>query len=328
MFSKFNPLLSKYNLIRRINSTGSELIKVQNLLQNVETRLNSVPRKIKLYSNACSATVGRDKYINKIRDTLMDTKHHADISIIAIVAPVGFGKTGLAKLLYCSAEIQEAFCLKIWIDLSLCTVDIEEILQDIVSKSGKGAVDKIQLKNVVKSILTGQKCLIVLDGLHGADQRIAELKEALMTGPSTESKIVVTIHSKKVAKRIATVIPYNLPALSAEECCKIVSNTMRCAESSSLLAQHREDIGMKCNGIPLVAVFIGEVLSTGRNPDTWYLINAGELWKMERDIYNAPLLLHSYRLTYYNMPQNLRLCFAYCSILPKSSILRRQNITR
>ncbi|KAL6655825.1 hypothetical protein ACP70R_006651 [Stipagrostis hirtigluma subsp. patula] len=326
VFSWPNPLLSNYDLVRRVNSLGDQLRQVQDNLQYADTMLNSVPKQIIIRSSTSSAIVGREADLHNVLELLMQ-ENCEDISIIAIVALSGYGKTSLVRHLYWDHRIEEKFKLRIWIDLSASTIDLEVIGQEIILKAGKQIHENMQMKTLVKSILRDNHCLIVLDGLQGGRRQVAELREMMMIGRKTRSRILVTTHNETVAEMIGTMDPYRLSPLSPESCCKIVQNTIRCADDDKLFMEHKDGIARRCDGIPLIADFIGSVLSTGPQlSEVWRLAKEKELWKVEYDIRDVPQLLQSFRLIYYKMPQDLRQCFAYCSILPKALGIRSQNL--
>lgn len=185
------------------------------------------------------------------------------------------------------------------------------------------------IKNVVQTILIKYKCFIVLDSLWGKDEEVNELKQMLLTGRQTQSKIIVTTHSDIVADLVSTRPPYKLSALSKDDCLNIFSQRAMTGHGDPLFREYGEEIVKRCDGTPLVANFLGSVVNTQRQRrEIWQAAKDKEMWKIEEDYPEDKIspLFPSFKIIYYNMPHDLRLCFAYCSIFPKGSVIDKKKL--
>ncbi|KAM0866362.1 hypothetical protein ACQ4PT_042679 [Festuca glaucescens] len=221
---------------------------------------------------------------------------------------------------------------RIWVHVSMGNVSLEKIGRDIVSQTTERIEGNMQLqsiKNVVQTILNKYSCLIVLDSLWAKDEEVNGLKQMLLTGRQTESKIIVTTHSDKVANRMSTSPPYNLSALSEDDCLKIFSQRAMTGHSDPLFREYGDEIVRRCDGTPLVANFLGSVVNAQRQRhEIWQAAKDKEMWKIEEDYPEDKIspLFPSFKIVYYNMPHELRLCFVYCSIFPKGSPIDKKKL--
>uniref|UniRef100_A0ACD5YAE7 Uncharacterized protein n=1 Tax=Avena sativa TaxID=4498 RepID=A0ACD5YAE7_AVESA len=151
----------------------------------------------------------------------------------------------------------------------------------------------------------------------------------LLTGRHTESKIIVTTHSDKVADLVSTSPPYKLSALSEDDCLKIFSQRAMTSHGDPLFREYGEEIVRRCEGTPLVANFLGSVVNAQRQRrEIWQAAKDKEMWKIEEDYPEDKIspLFPSFKIIYYNMPHELRLCFVYCSIFPKGSAIYKKKL--
>ncbi|CAN6174001.1 unnamed protein product [Urochloa humidicola] len=284
------------------------------------------------YRNNDIPIVGRDKDLEHLMDMLMQM-NAKELTIISIVGPVGLGKTSLAQLIYNDTRA-ETFTFRIWVHVSMGNINLEKIGRDIVLQTTERVEESMQMqsiKNAVQDILNRYRCLIVLDSLCGKDEEVNELKQMLLTGRNTESKIIVTTHSSKVAQLISTVPPYKLSVLSEDNCSSIFSQRAMTGHSDPLFREYGEEIVRRCEGIPLVANFLGSVVNAQRQRrEIWNAAKDKDMWKIEEDYPENKILplFPSFKIIYYSMPHELRLCFVYCSIFPKGSVIDKKKLVQ
>jgi nucleoside-triphosphatase THEP1 len=253
------------------------------------------------------------------------------ITIISVVGPLGLGKTSLAQLIFNDTRA-ETFRFRIWVHVSMGNINLEKIGRDIVLQTTErieGSMQMQSIKNAVQDILNRYSCLIVLDSLWGKDEEVNELKQMLLTCRKTESKIIVTTHSRKVADLIATVPPYKLSVLSEDDCSSIFSQRALTGYSDPLFREYGEEIVRRCEGIPLVANFLGSVVNAQRQRrEIWKAAKDKDMWKIEEDFPQNKILplFSSFKIIYYSMPHELRLCFVYCSIFPKGYVIDKKKL--
>ncbi|KAF7072198.1 hypothetical protein CFC21_077359 [Triticum aestivum] len=331
-----NPVISKVSMVHKMKSKR-ELLQTRQHLPNQYhfiSHINSVvdfdEKQTTSYRNSDITLFGRDRDLENLMDMIMQ-KSVSEISIISIVGPMGLGKTSLAQLVFNDARTK-AFSFRIWVHVSMGNVSLEKIGRDIVSQTTERIEGNMQLqsiKNAVQTILNKYSCLIVLDSLWGKDEEVNELKQMLLTGIQTESKIVVTTHSYKVAELVSTVPPYKLSALSEDDCLNIFSQRAMAGRGDPLFREYGEEIVRRCGGTPLVANFLGSVVNAQRQRrEIWKAAKDKEMWKIEEDYPEDKIspLFPSFKIIYYNMPHELRLCFVYCSIFPKGSVIDKKKL--
>ncbi|CAM0951010.1 unnamed protein product [Alopecurus aequalis] len=331
-----NPILSKVSMVHKMKSKRELLQTRQHLPTQYHfiSHINSVvdfdEKQTTSYRNSDITIFGRDIDVENLMHMIMHKSVH-EISIISIVGPVGLGKTILAQLVFNDARTK-AFRFRIWVHVSMGNVILEKIGRDIVSQTTERIEGNMQLqsiKNAVQTVLNKYSCLIVLDSLWGKDEEVHELKQMLLTGRQTESKIIVTTHSNKVANLVATSPPYNLSRVSEDDCLNIFSQRAMTGHGDPLFREYGDEIVRRCDGTPLVANFLGSVVNAQRQRrEIWQAAKDKEMWKIEEDYPEDKIspLFPSFKIVYYNMPHELRLCFVYCSIFPKGSLIGKKKL--
>ncbi|BAT07501.1 Os09g0327600, partial [Oryza sativa Japonica Group] len=331
-----NPMLLKGSMVYKMKSKREMLQQRQQLpnqyhfLSHINSAVNFEEKQTTSYRNTDIAIVGRDADLDNLMDILMENSAE-ELSIISIVGPVGFGKTSLAQFVFNNTGT-EVFSFRIWVHVSMGNINLEKIGRDIVSQTTEKIEGNMQLqsiKNAVQRVLNKYSCLIILDSLWGKDEEVNELKQMLLTGRHTESKIIVTTHSNKVAKLISTVPLYKLAALSEDDCLKIFSQRAMTGPGDPLFREYGEEIVRRCEGTPLVANFLGSVVNAQRQRrEIWQAAKDEEMWKIEEDYPQDKIspLFPSFKIIYYNMPHELRLCFVYCSIFPKGTVIEKKKL--
>uniref|UniRef100_A0A0A9DF88 Uncharacterized protein n=1 Tax=Arundo donax TaxID=35708 RepID=A0A0A9DF88_ARUDO len=331
-----NPMLSKVGMIYKMKSKRELLQTRQHLptqyhfISHINSMVNFNEKQTTSYRNNDITIVGRDRDLEHLMGMLMQINVQ-ELAIVSIVGPVGLGKTSLAQLVFNDARADK-FTFRIWVHVSMGNINLEKIGRDIVLQTSErieGNMQMQSIKKAVQDVLNKYSCLIVLDSLWGKDEEVNELKQMLLTGTQTESKIIVTTHSAKVAELISTVPPYKLSVLSEDDCSIIFSQRAMTGHGDPLFREYGEEIVRRCEGIPLVANFLGSVVNAQRQRrEIWQAAKDKEMWKIEEDYPENKIspILPSFKIIYYNMPHELRLCFVYCSIFPKGSLIDKKKL--
>ena len=331
-----NPMLSKVSMVHKMKSKRELLQTRQHLptqyhfISHINSVVNFDEKQTTSYRNNDIRIVGRDQDLEHLMHMLMQI-NVKELTIISIVGPVGLGKTTLAQLIFNDARA-ETFRFRIWVHVSMGNVNLEKIGRDIVLQTTErveGSMQMQSIKNAVQDILNRYSCLIVLDSLWGKDEDVNELKQMLLTGRKTESKIIVTTHSSKVAELISTVPPYKLSLLSEDDCSTIFSQRAMAGHNDPLFREYGEEIVRRCEGIPLVANFLGSVVNAQRQRrEIWKAAKDKDMWKIEEDYPENKIMpiFPSFKIIYYSMPHELRLCFVYCSIFPKGYVIDKKKL--
>jgi hypothetical protein len=325
-------------------------IKKLNLAINLNARYGTGPTSNGLESRYCTekettsydgpdAVIGRANDLEVILNTIKEQEKR--LSIISIVGPVGVGKTCLARLVFNHPDRGNRFSRRIWVYINKSSprVDIKRIGRQVVSQGILPGEERPnsdytmqEITTKVHAILKRERCLIVLDGLWGTEADVDSLKQMFTScRGKTKSVIVVTTHSEQVAQRMSTLPLYRLaPMIEGDYCFDIFVSALR--GRNSLLLRYGKEIISRCEGIPLVADFLGSVIRNGGwdHHAVWENARLKELWKLEED-YSTTLnkeltLFTPFRLMFYNIPYGLRLCFTYCSVFPKGSRIDKRKL--
>jgi hypothetical protein len=173
------------------------------------------------------------------------------------------------------------------------------------------------LQTKLRELLKDKKFLLVLDDIWNEDHnKWIELRGLLIDG-FKGSKIIVTTRSNLVASVMSSDSTYNLEGLSQNDC---LSLFVECAfekgedKQRPNLLEIGNKIVKKCKGIPLAVKTLGRLLYSKVDEHEWEIVRDNEIWKLEQ---KESDILPALRLSYDQMPNHLKRCFAFCSLFPK-----------
>ncbi|KAJ7976645.1 Disease resistance protein [Quillaja saponaria] len=162
-----------------------------------------------------------------------------------------------------------------------------------------------------------KRFLIVLDDVWNGNYVEWVGLRNLVTDGAKGSKILVTTRNKNSALMMVTVSLYHLAGLPDDYCWSLFEK-WAFREGESARYQNLVIIGLQlvgnCRGVPIAIRALGSLLSWEREESYWLFLKNNKILdipQMENDI--LPML----RLSYDQLPPNLKECFAYCSLLPK-----------
>ncbi|TYG37251.1 hypothetical protein ES288_D13G126700v1 [Gossypium darwinii] len=178
------------------------------------------------------------------------------------------------------------------------------------------------LQTCLRSLLNDKKFLLVLDDVWNENQaRWIELRDLLRSmGGLSQSKIIVTTRSLKVASIMSSIRPYELKVLPHEDCLilftKWAFNDGDDRQYPNLM-RIGEEIVKKCKGVPLVVRTLGSLLFMKTDESDWISVRDNEIWKLE---HAENEILPVLKLSYNHLPSHLQRCFAVMSLYKKDSI--------
>uniref|UniRef100_A0A803LU61 NB-ARC domain-containing protein n=1 Tax=Chenopodium quinoa TaxID=63459 RepID=A0A803LU61_CHEQI len=212
------------------------------------------------------------------------------LPVISIVGMGGMGKTTLAKLVFNDPQVEECFEMRLWV----CVSDVFDI-KDIIEKILKSAINKEipklemeQLQGQLQKEIGDKKYLLVLDDVwNEIREKWLELRDLLKIGRKG-SKIMVTTRSRDVAKIMGTFPPHELQGLSEEKSWELFKKMAfnEEAQQNPQLLKVGKEIAKKCGKLPLAIRTVGSLL--------------------------------------YGLWSPLKNCFAYCSLFPKNTGLKKE----
>ncbi|XP_027353003.1 putative disease resistance protein RGA3 [Abrus precatorius] len=307
------------------NKFGLERIDVdQRVLQRREMTYSHVDA-----SGVLGRENDREEIIKLLLQPLPDGGCDQSLCVIPIVGIGGLGKTTLAKLVFNDRRMDEVFQLKMWVCVS-DDFDIRQIIIKIINSASASAptialglqenvnhLDIEQLQRILRYKLVGHKFLLVLDDIWNDNRaKWIELKDLINSG-AVGSKVLVTTRSNSIASMMGTVPSYNLAGLSLENCLSLfVKWAFKEGEDKKYpnLVEIGKDIVKKCRGVPLAVKTLGSSLFSNFSLDSWEFVRNHEIWKLKQ---KKGDILPALKLSYDQMPSNLRHCFALFSLFPK-----------
>jgi hypothetical protein len=356
-FSSSNPLAFRFKMARQIKEIRDRLNKVASngakfglATINADPGRLVVQRREMTYPDVdASSVIGRESDREEIIKLLMQPHPLGDksLSVIPIVGIGGLGKTTLAKLVFNDKRVDQLFQLKMWVCVSN-DFDIRQIIINMINSTSDSVLasaptltyyqydlskniynlDIVQLVSRLRSKLSGQKFLLVLDDIWNDDrEKWIELKDLIKVG-TVGSKIMVTTRSKAIASMMGTVPSYVLRGLSMENSLSLfVKSAFKEGEDEYFpnLVVIGKEIVKKCRGVPLAVKTLGRSLFSKFDLSKWKFIRDSEIWNLEQ---KKGDILPALKLSYDQMPSYLRHCFAYFSLYPKGFTFRTYDITK
>jgi len=331
-------LYFRHNIVRRMKSVSERLDRIARekdqlrLTSTVEVETRGVPEWRQTISLVTEPRVyGREKDIRKIVEFLAGAASRAEnLPVYPIVGQGGIGKTTLPKLIFNHKDLID-FQLKIWICVSE-DFGLERMLKAILHAASEECkdLDLESLQRKVRNLLPRKKYLLVLDDVwdvtrHNWEENWHMLRSVLDCGEKGGS-VLVTTRFWNVAEIMGTVKhPHRLSELSEYYCWELFKHQAFGAdeaEPDELVVIGRK-IVKKCGGVPLAAKAVGGLLRFHRNKDKWLNIMESNILMLSS---NEKSVMPVLRLSYVNLPVQLRQCFAYCAIFLKDDLIKKQYL--
>ncbi|KAK3405528.1 hypothetical protein EUGRSUZ_K01752 [Eucalyptus grandis] len=274
--------------------------------------------------------VGRDIDKEKMIKMLMHPVDNKNISVFPIIGIGGLGKTTLAKLVYNDDGVKEQFKLRIWVCVPQ-DFNLRKIIEGIIKNGTRQSFSNFdiqQLQTLLQETIEDKKYLLVLDDVWSNDRnRWNELRNLLSQGASG-SKIIVTTRNLEVACMMGTHPTHNLKGLSHEDSMVLFKKFAfdeKEREPCPKLVEIGSHIVEKSHGVPLLVKTLGCLLYTKRKERYWAHIRDSKTWilvEAEKDI--VPVL----KLSYDDLPSNLKRCFAALSLFGKKDDYNSIDVSR
>ncbi|GKV47475.1 hypothetical protein SLEP1_g54378 [Rubroshorea leprosula] len=319
-----DSIIRETNVISMLMSLGRD--------QNGATPIETIP-----YSDNAEV-LGRDRAVSKIFSLLRAaSRSEHRLSGLSIDGMPGVGKTELARSIYQKVQEENLYDLVAWICLSeefdeqkILMVMLEYLDCNAGSKQSIAAISKW-----LKEKLENKKFLLILDDVWNEDPGSWKhfFSTLLLILNTTGNSIVVTTGNKQVlasASEMST-IPmhkHELQKLSNDECWLIMEKKILGSSNITSMSSDLLDIGKaiaeQCGGLPLVAAVIGEKLSHNIEAKEWVAIRDNTEWHSS----HRREILSKLKKSFDRLPSPLKKCFSYCSIFPKGSKIRGDDLVQ
>ncbi|XP_027181788.1 putative disease resistance protein RGA1 [Coffea eugenioides] len=333
------PVAGNLVFRHRIGTKMKEILENFNAIAKERKELGLSDQRRGSYFNASRETgsivnepeiLGRDEEKEQIVYILMKEKDRDDqnVSVLPMVGVGGLGKTTLAQLVFNDERIANHFEPKLWVWVSE-DFDRKRIIKALINYIQRTPTEELELAPLqrnLQELLRGKRYLIVLDDVWNENpEEWEKLKSVLQCG-SKGSSIVTTTRMEKVATIMGTLRTYYLSSLSENQCWSLFRQRAfgrQEAEEYPNLVVIGKEIVKKCGGVPLAAKALGGFLQFKREENEWNSVKCSELWNLPED---ETHILPALRLSYLNLPVELRGCFAFCAMFPKGSKIEKEEV--
>ncbi|KAM3406288.1 hypothetical protein ACQJBY_000395 [Aegilops geniculata] len=322
LFPAHNPIVFRYRMgkkLCRIVETIEVLIAEMNafgfkhMQQAPPSKQWRVTDSILKDSEKDIVSRSRDTEKKQIVSILVDQASGRDLIILPIVGMGGLGKTTFAQLVYNDPTTKEHFQLQRWCCVS-DDFDVTKIASNICQTN---EINREKALQDLQKEVSGKRYIIVLDDVWNEDaEKWEKLKTCLKHG-AKGSAILTTTRNAKVAQIMKMCIDSrDLGKLHKDFLKEIFVNRALCLQEP--IAAEPDQSGVvdkildRCGGSPLAAKAFGSMLSNKTSIKEWEDILARSK-TFNEDTETLPIL----KLSYDDLPSQLKQCFAFCALFPK-----------
>ncbi|WOH09407.1 hypothetical protein DCAR_0728864 [Daucus carota subsp. sativus] len=329
-----NTLLYRLKVARKIKSIQASFDKIFKMAVDLGLQpvayLGSTVQDRDIRSTPSSEDksiiVGRDKDVSYLVQTVCKT-HEEDLQVLVVAGMGGQGKTTLARMVFNSNDTIHNFPERMWVTVSddFYYIKILNEMIESLTSTNLGLKNPQGLTNELQKSLKGKRFLLVLDDVWNEESvKWDNLRNSLLEiGGDKGSCILVTTRKQEVIDAMRTSVFYWLGKLSEDESYelfkKIAYSDGGVLETEALATLGRSMV-KRCGGLPLAIKALAGLLYSKRSEQEWLEIQSSETWQSKS-------VLPSLKLSYDNLPSlSLKQCFAYCSIMPKDSVIYKNEL--
>lgn len=141
----------------------------------------------------------------KIVKILLDHANNDDLLVLPIVGMGGLGKTTFVQLVYSDPEMEKHFQLQKWCCVS-DDFDVGSIARSICNSTEKDSENALL---DLQRVLSGKRCLVVLDDVWNQDVNKWEKLKACLQHAVTGSAILITTRDATVSQIMSGGVKFN-----------------------------------------------------------------------------------------------------------------------
>ncbi|XP_044958391.1 putative disease resistance protein At1g50180 [Hordeum vulgare subsp. vulgare] len=274
--------------------------------------------------------VGFQDEHKQIVDKLVDNEKM--LSVVAIVAMGGAGKTTLARKVYTSSRIKEHFEILAWVTVSqtfkgidLLKDILKQVVEDRDEPTSIDQMNEYEVRKKMSDLLLQKRYLVALDDVWEANTW-KQMNKTVQAFPDVYngSRILLTTRKNNVSNHIKMrTIVHALQGLDEEQSWKLFSSkalpSYRRYATSDLddFEQVGKKIAKKCEGLPLALTVLGGHLSKNFNTQAWSNLLLG--WPLTDSMQMMRELIYR---SYKDLPNHyLRSCFIYLAAFPEDYVI-------
>ncbi|XP_047339459.1 putative disease resistance protein RGA3 [Impatiens glandulifera] len=219
-------------------------------------------------------------------------------------------------------EVFRHFDPKFWVCVS-DEFDTKLIIKAIIGANNETSLNI--LKDSIQDKLKGRRYLVVLDDVWNEDEEAWALLRSILDCGANGAFVLTTTCKINVARIMKTIRPFELLSLSDKECWLLFEHRafMHETPKTTNLIDIGKEIARKCKGVPLVAKTLGSQLGFNGDEKEWCRIRDSDICEFSK---NENSILSIIRLSYYDLPYDLRRCFAFCAIFPKDTVIEKERL--
>ncbi|GJR09544.1 NB-ARC domains-containing protein [Tanacetum coccineum] len=181
------------------------------------------------------------------------------------------------------------------------------------------------LQVALRDQLRDKLFLLVLDDVWSESSGDWESLVAPLSACAPGSKIIITTRKEKLLRELGCDKLDHLQSLSHDDAvCLFAKHALgeNNLDSHPRLKAPGEGIVRKCNGLPLALIALGKLLRGKEDEVKWKEIEDSDIWCLEKGDEIIPAL----RLSYHELPADLKQLFAYCSLFPKDYAFKKDDL--
>ncbi|KAK1278819.1 Disease resistance protein RPM1 [Acorus gramineus] len=253
---------------------------------------------------------------------------------IALQGLGGSGKTTLAAYVYNNQEVKKHFECRAWVIVSR-TYNIDNILGKIMKQflgQERDTPDPERIERAVQvqrlhDYVQRKSCVIVFDDIWSLDGW-GVINDIFPESMCT-SKIIYTTRNYDIASLLASQgFVFKMQPLTEEAAWSLFCRKAFCAFRGRCPPQFEElarELVKKCQGLPLAIVVLAGLMYSKTSLYKWQNILD---FFMDFLLLDDPRINDILKLSFEDLPYQLKNCFLYCSAFPEDFSIRKERIVR